>query len=675
MDDWWEGERRPAVLTPHAGEFARLRAGSGVDAGADGDLADDDDARVAAARDAAATWRQVVVLKGARTVIAAPGRRRSPSRRSRTRRSRPAGRATSWPGAIGSLLAQGLEPFAAARLGVYLHGAAGDGVRERFGDAGLLASDLPDGLAIARKRLAALAERRRAGKRLGFGRARAAGRAATPTRRRGRVDRVGRRDAPIEERLAAAGLPPLPRTAWLEIDLDALRGNLPPPRRSPAGQCRSSRSSRPTPTATAPSRSRGPSRRPGPTGSAWPRSTRRWRCGEAGDRGRRSCALPDPAGARPRGGRGRIDRRGRRSRTRSAGPLGGRARDRPDGAPRRSRSSSRSRPGSAAAASPRRRSRTRSRRHRGRPRAPGSPGSGRTSRRARTPDRTAAQLGRFEAASRATCAAAGLPTADRHVAASGGLLTDVVAVRRRPAGPRDLRPRPRRARRRGARRGRGGRGALRPVMSLHARPVRVADLPAGHGDQLRPDLHGRRRPSRIATLPLGYGDGSAGRSRTAPRPSSAALRVPARRQRRDGRDHGRRDRRPGPPVTHRRRVRAHRARRATSGSRVEDLARPRTTNTWEVVTAMAAPSAPGVPCRGRTGRSADAHRAERVTLARIELWNGDICDLEVDAIVNPGQPLAVDGDRRRRRDQARRRRRDRVRRRAPGARARSASPS
>jgi hypothetical protein len=52
---------------------------------------------------------------------------------------------------------------------VYLHGTAGDAVRERLGDAGLLASDLPDGLAIARKRLAALADRRRSGKRLGFG--------------------------------------------------------------------------------------------------------------------------------------------------------------------------------------------------------------------------------------------------------------------------------------------------------------------------------------------------------------------------------------------------------------------------------------------------------------------------------------------------------------------------
>ena len=168
MDGWWEGERRPAVLTPHAGEFARLRAGSGQDPEADGDLTDDDAARVAAVRDAATTWREVVVLKGAATVIGAPDGSVSiapfenPALAS-------GGTGDVLAGAIGGLLAQGLEPYAAARLGVYLHGLAGDGVRERFGDAGLLASDLPEGLAIARKRLAATAERRKARGRLGFG--------------------------------------------------------------------------------------------------------------------------------------------------------------------------------------------------------------------------------------------------------------------------------------------------------------------------------------------------------------------------------------------------------------------------------------------------------------------------------------------------------------------------
>jgi hydroxyethylthiazole kinase-like uncharacterized protein yjeF len=167
LDEWWAGARRPAVLTPHVGEFARLRTGSGGDLSADGDLADDDDARVAAARDAATTWGQVVVLKGARTVIAAPDGSvaiapfENPALAT-------GGTGDVLSGAIGALLAQGLAPFDAARLGVYLHGAAGDAARERLGDAGLLASDLPDGLASARKRLTAVAERRQAGKRLGF---------------------------------------------------------------------------------------------------------------------------------------------------------------------------------------------------------------------------------------------------------------------------------------------------------------------------------------------------------------------------------------------------------------------------------------------------------------------------------------------------------------------------
>jgi hydroxyethylthiazole kinase-like uncharacterized protein yjeF len=167
VDAWWTAVQRPAVLTPHVGEFARLRTGSGGEVAADGDLADDDEARVAAARDAATTWGQVVVLKGARTVIAAPDGEvaiapfENPALAT-------GGTGDVLAGAIGALLAQGLAPFVAARLGVYLHGAAGEAARERLGDAGLLASDLPDGLAVARKRLAVIAERRRAGSRLGF---------------------------------------------------------------------------------------------------------------------------------------------------------------------------------------------------------------------------------------------------------------------------------------------------------------------------------------------------------------------------------------------------------------------------------------------------------------------------------------------------------------------------
>lgn len=167
IDGWWEGERRPAVLTPHAGEFARLRAGSGDQPPDDGDLEGDDDARLAAALDAAATWHSVVVLKGARTVIAAPD-----GTAAIAPFENPAlatgGTGDVLAGTIGALLAQGLDPFAAARLGVYLHGLAGDAMRERFGDAGLLASDLPDAIALARKRLVALAERRAAAGRFGF---------------------------------------------------------------------------------------------------------------------------------------------------------------------------------------------------------------------------------------------------------------------------------------------------------------------------------------------------------------------------------------------------------------------------------------------------------------------------------------------------------------------------
>jgi alanine racemase len=117
--------------------------------------------------------------------------------------------------------------------------------------------------------------------------------------------------------------------------------------------------------------------------------------------------------------------------------------------------------------------------------------------------RTAAQVERFEAALEAL-AAAGVEVPRRHVAASGGLLTRRVPVYDavRPGlmtygllpdelDPATLVP---------------AVADLRPVMSIIARPVRVAELPAGHGISYGPTFS-TGRPSRIATLPLGYGDG------------------------------------------------------------------------------------------------------------------------------------------------------------------------
>jgi len=158
-DAWWERVHRACVLTPHPGEFARLRAASGIAAAADGDLSADDEARERAARDAAARWGQVVVLKGARTVVAAPD-----GQASRAPFENPAlatgGTGDVLAGTIGALLAQGLGAYDAARLGVYLHGAAGEALRDRIGDAGLLAGDLPVELAYARRRLGATVRRR-----------------------------------------------------------------------------------------------------------------------------------------------------------------------------------------------------------------------------------------------------------------------------------------------------------------------------------------------------------------------------------------------------------------------------------------------------------------------------------------------------------------------------------
>lgn len=164
---WPERLGRPCVLTPHLGELARLRERAPVEIPPGADLVGDDVARALAASRAAGAWGQTVVLKGARTVIAA-----ADGRCARAPFANPAlatgGTGDVLSGTIGALLAQGLAPFEAACVGVYLHGTAGEIVRDRLGDAGLLASDLPDELPRVRRRLVALRRRGLPGRRLGF---------------------------------------------------------------------------------------------------------------------------------------------------------------------------------------------------------------------------------------------------------------------------------------------------------------------------------------------------------------------------------------------------------------------------------------------------------------------------------------------------------------------------
>ena len=151
---WWQRLGRPLVVTPHPGEFARL----GREAG-EGDA----ERRVAAVA-AATEWGVVVVLKSARTVIAAPDGR-DLTADFEVPALGTAGSGDVLAGVIASLVGQGLAPFEAAALGVYLHARAGDDLSTRLGDAGLMATDLLPGIPRVRRHLASVAE---GGGRLGF---------------------------------------------------------------------------------------------------------------------------------------------------------------------------------------------------------------------------------------------------------------------------------------------------------------------------------------------------------------------------------------------------------------------------------------------------------------------------------------------------------------------------
>jgi hydroxyethylthiazole kinase-like uncharacterized protein yjeF len=143
--DRLRGVPGPLVITPHPGEMARLLGREVRDVQGD---------RLGTAREAARLVGGVVVLKGARTVVAAPDGQAMviPT-------GNPAmatgGMGDVLTGAVAALLGTGLAPFEAAACAAYLHGLAGDLAARSRGEFGLLATEVADHLprALAHVRL------------------------------------------------------------------------------------------------------------------------------------------------------------------------------------------------------------------------------------------------------------------------------------------------------------------------------------------------------------------------------------------------------------------------------------------------------------------------------------------------------------------------------------------
>jgi hydroxyethylthiazole kinase-like uncharacterized protein yjeF len=125
----------PRILTPHPGEMARLVGKSTAEVQAD---------RLGFARQLATRTNAVVVLKGARTVIVA-GDGTAFVNPTACGALATAGSGDVLTGLIGSLLAQGMAPLAAAIAGVYAHGTAGEELAAVIGE-GMIAGDLPDAI-------------------------------------------------------------------------------------------------------------------------------------------------------------------------------------------------------------------------------------------------------------------------------------------------------------------------------------------------------------------------------------------------------------------------------------------------------------------------------------------------------------------------------------------------
>ncbi len=136
------GRPAPTVLTPHAGELARLLDVPSAEVAAH---------RLDFARRAAAEAEAIVVLKGDDSLVAAPDGRTAVSRGGAPALAT-AGTGDVLSGVIGAYLSKGMDPFHAACAGVFVHAQAGRLAAEKIATEGVIASDVIGLLPRARVR-------------------------------------------------------------------------------------------------------------------------------------------------------------------------------------------------------------------------------------------------------------------------------------------------------------------------------------------------------------------------------------------------------------------------------------------------------------------------------------------------------------------------------------------
>lgn len=139
----------PRLLTPHPGEFQRLLAGDSPQASVTSRSPRQEQEQEAISL--AGRHRLVVVLKGHRSLVT-DGRQVSHNTTGNPGMAR-GGSGDVLTGVIAALLGQGLPPYDAARLGVHVHGLAGDLAAAELGQIGMTARDLVSHLPAAFLRL------------------------------------------------------------------------------------------------------------------------------------------------------------------------------------------------------------------------------------------------------------------------------------------------------------------------------------------------------------------------------------------------------------------------------------------------------------------------------------------------------------------------------------------